>query len=162
MHITIDGLIFGLWWHFFFSLFVACRLLLEREVDEGPEGALLNVLISALRSSSGPCSLLPIILCISIYAHLFFFSSFNLVVTHIFSFFFSFNLVVTHISSSFQREYSCMPWSIHHHDFRLSLVFTLFFFSFFPFINEEWDHLSHAICTYTHKYSKNKLRALYI
>lgn len=150
MHITIDGLIFGLWWNFFFffSLFVACRLLLEREVDEGPEGALLNVLISALRSSSGPCSLLPIILCISIYAHLFFF--------------FSFNLVVTHISSSFQREYSCMPWSIHHHDFRLSLVFTLFFFSFFPFINEEWDHLSHAICTYTHKYSKNKLRALYI
>lgn len=116
MHITIDGLIFGLWWHFFFSLFVACRLLLEREVDEGPEGALLNVLISALRSSSGPCSLLPIILCISIYAHLFFFSSFN--------------LVVTHISSSFQREYSCMPWSIHHHDFRLSLVFTLFFFRF--------------------------------
>lgn len=101
---------------FFFSLFVACRLLLEREVDEGPEGALLNVLISALRSSSGPCSLLPIILCISIYAHLFFF--------------FSFNLVVTHISSSFQREYSCMPWSIHHHDFRLSLVFTLFFFRF--------------------------------
>lgn len=132
---------------FFFSLFVACRLLLEREVDEGPEGALLNVLISALRSSSGPCSLLPIILCISIYAHLFFFS---------------FNLVVTHISSSFQREYSCMPWSIHHHDFRLSLVFTLFFFSFSPFINEKWDHLSHALCIYTHKYSKNKLRALYI